>query len=139
MSEFAWGAEDGEPDPAAGGPGTGRLPSRAGRPSDRPQVQAPPIERGDVECTPGDDARMKDLVKSEEERPEDAYFDALFDSLIEYREQENYDLILQASDGPPGRPGRVQGRLARVVQGHRGLLSHHFEPRVPLPPAGRVV
>lgn len=38
---------------------------------------------------------MKDLVKSEEERPEDAYFDALFDSLIEYREQENYDLILR--------------------------------------------
>jgi len=95
VSEFAWGADDGESDPASGSPGKGRIPARAALPVERPQVQAPPIERGDVECTPEDDARMGDLVKSEEDRPWDSYFDALFDSLIEYREQENYDLILR--------------------------------------------
>lgn len=95
VSEFAWGAEDGEPDPASGSPVKERFAARASRPADRPQVQAPPIERGDVECTAEDDVRMKDLVMSDEGRPWDACFDALFDSLIEYREQESYDLILR--------------------------------------------
>jgi hypothetical protein len=95
VSDFAWGADDSDSALASEGSGKGRSIPKEGRPPDRQPLQAPPIDQSEIVCTPEEDHAIQEMVRREEEKPQSTYLDDLFDSLLQYREQENFELVLE--------------------------------------------
>jgi len=57
----------------------------------------PPIDPAALKITPEEEAELQHMVRLEEKRiPTAEFLDALHDSLLEYREQENYVTILES-------------------------------------------
>jgi hypothetical protein len=57
----------------------------------------PAIDRSVITISPSDIDEVKGMIMEEEDEPA-AYLDALFDSLLQYPEQENYDIILEVME-----------------------------------------
>jgi HEAT repeat protein len=57
----------------------------------------PPIDPETLKITPEEEAELQNMVRLEEKRiPTAEYVDALHDSLLQHREQENFDAILES-------------------------------------------
>ncbi len=55
----------------------------------------PPIDPASLALTPEDRMNLQEMLRIDEEGDPTAYLDALFDSLLQYREHENFVIILR--------------------------------------------
>ena len=96
VADFSWGVDQEAtttPSPDSGSKGHA-LPQRNVSADWTPQTD-PPIDQASVVLTQQETAMMQTMVHIEEEKVSTAYLNALFDSLLQYREQENFGVILK--------------------------------------------
>jgi len=55
----------------------------------------PAIDQSEIMITPEEEVMIQTMVRLEERQDPTAYLDALFDSLLAYREKENFEIILE--------------------------------------------
>jgi hypothetical protein len=94
VSEFSWGDDSGDSLLSQDDRKRGGSVLKESRAIGRAHLAAPPIDLSEAASTPEEDSLIQDMVRSEEEQSPSAYLDHLFDSLLQYREQENFLLIL---------------------------------------------
>ena len=96
VADFSWGVDQeatNTPSPDSGSKGH-VLPQRNLSADWTPQTD-PPIDQASVVLTQQEKAMMQTMVRIEEASASTAYLNALFDSLLQYREQENFEVILK--------------------------------------------
>lgn len=106
--EFFWGAEEEEDSiPFPDIDGTSSPVQRESSIADWEPLPDPPIDKAAIEITPKEQERIQDMIRLEEEGNPTAYLDALFDSLLQHREQDNFEVILEVLEE------EFKGSLAR--------------------------
>ena len=96
VSEFFWGAEEEvNLKPFSGTQEKSPVSPGEKKPAEPEPLPNPPIDQTSIVITPQEQARIQEMVSLEEEADPTAYLDALFDSLLQHREKENFEIILE--------------------------------------------
>ncbi|HPI91720.1 MAG TPA: HEAT repeat domain-containing protein [Deltaproteobacteria bacterium] len=106
--EFFWGAE--EEDDSIPFPDIDSVSETVQRESgmtDWEPLPDPPIDMAAIEITLMEKEQIQNMIRIEEEGDPTAYLDALFDSLLQHREQDNFEVILEVLEE------EFKGSLAR--------------------------
>jgi hypothetical protein len=96
VADFSWGVDQEATSPLS--PDSGRkvhVAHQRNLSADWIPQTDPPIDQAAVVLTQQDKVMMHTMVCTEEARASTAYLNALFDSLLQYREQDNYKVILK--------------------------------------------
>ncbi len=96
VADFFWGAEQ-ESDllPSLDTGEEAPIPMRESKLADWEPIPDPPIDPAAIVLFPDELETLQEMVRAEEEGDPTAYLDALLDSLLQDREQENFEIILE--------------------------------------------
>jgi hypothetical protein len=96
VPDFYWENLVGEPQPPLAEPeDRGIQLLREHKLADWDPLPDPPIEQEAAALTVAELAQVQDMVREEEGGDPTAYLDALFDSLLQHREKENFEIIVE--------------------------------------------
>ncbi len=108
VADFSWGVDqEATNTPSLDSGSKGRVVPQRNLSADWTPQTDPPIDQASVALTQQEKAMMQTMVRIEEARTSTAYLNALFDSLLQYREQENFEVILNVLED------EFKGSLAR--------------------------
>ena len=96
IADFFWGAEQ-EPDvmPTPDLDDKDRALRKEIKSVDWKPLPDPPIDQASIVLTPEERGTIRDMVEVEEKGDPTGYLDALLDSLLQDREQDNFEIILE--------------------------------------------
>ncbi|HQI00771.1 MAG TPA: HEAT repeat domain-containing protein [Deltaproteobacteria bacterium] len=96
VADFFWGAEQ-EPDllPSIDTGEEASVSMRESKLADWAPIPDPPIDPAAIVLAPDELETLQEMVQAEEEGDPTAYLDALLDSLLQDREQDNFEIILE--------------------------------------------
>jgi len=97
VADFFWGAEqesDLMPFPDMGD-NRQALPKNEGNSVDWTPLPDPPIDPASIVLTPEEQGMIREMVDLEQKGDPTGYLDALLDSLLQDREQDNFEIILE--------------------------------------------
>jgi HEAT repeat protein len=96
VADFSWGAD--QEATSTPSPDSGRkihVAHQGNLSADWTPQTDPPIDQAAVMLTQQEKVMMLAMVRTEESRASTAYLNALFDSLLQYREQDNFKVIIK--------------------------------------------
>ncbi len=108
VADFFWGAEQGSDLlPSIDTGEEASVSMRESKLADWTPIPDPPIDPDAIVLAPDELETLQEMVQTEEEGDPTAYLDALLDSLLQDREQDNFEIILEVLEE------EFKGSLAR--------------------------